>query len=101
LVRWDYVLGVAGILPAIPSLLSPCSEVQFPSDQLCTSAFVQRQIPPEDEFRFAAYFAFSAITLQSASIAARRALVFRQTPPTCRTGAGRVKGRITTPRALP
>jgi hypothetical protein len=49
----------------------------------------------------AAYFAFSATTLQSASIAARRALVLRQTPPTCRTGAGRVKGRITTPRALP
>ena len=48
-----------------------------------------------------AYFAFSAMTLHSASIAARRALVFRQTPPTCRTGAGRVKGRITTPRALP
>jgi hypothetical protein len=48
-----------------------------------------------------AYFAFCAMTLQRASIAARRALVFRQIPPTCRTGAGRVKGRITTPRALP
>jgi hypothetical protein len=54
-----------------------------------------------DLSRRRAYFAFSAMTLHSASIAARRAVVFRQTPPTCRTGAGRVKGRITTPRALP
>ena len=43
----------------------------------------------------------SVISLHTASIAGCRAVVLRQTAPTCRTGAGFANGNTTTPRASP
>src|SRR5690348_10901332 len=63
----------------------------------CDRAVHVASIMPDRRFQPAR----SAMSLQTASIAGRRAVVLRHTAPTCRTGAGFEKGNTTTPRASP